>query len=283
MWPAVKRGFTPEAFRDYVASLPLSRWRPNKFVWHNTAAPSLQQWLKSSAEDKAQGLVPGQTRIGNLESFFKNNNGWSGCPHLFIAPDLIWVMNPLTAHGVHSPSWNDTSIGIEMIGDYNVENDEDGNGLAVKQNTILATAILCSAFGIEPSDGQVIEVRSLRTVGTIFLHKQDPKTTHDCPGRHIADDKLEMISAVRELMTGGEHNPDPAPPLTTPKHGTTIVGGLNFRSGPGVANKVLSVLPANVPLTILGEAANGDTTWLRVRTPLGYEGWVGSKYVKQES
>ena len=110
MWPAVKRGFSQEAFRDYVESQTWNKWRPNKIVWHNAAAPTLKQWMKSAGDDSVKGLVPGISRIISLERFFKDNNGWSGCPHLFVANDLIWVMNPLTAPGVHSPSWNSASI-----------------------------------------------------------------------------------------------------------------------------------------------------------------------------
>jgi hypothetical protein len=37
-WPAVKREFTQESFRRYVAGLSWPSWRPSKIVWHNTAA-----------------------------------------------------------------------------------------------------------------------------------------------------------------------------------------------------------------------------------------------------
>lgn len=279
MWPAVKRAFKQEEFAKYVKDLPLAKWRPNKIVWHNTAAPSLAQWIKSAKADGDRGLVSGISRIQSLEAFFKDNNHWSGCPHLFVANDFIWVMNQLTAPGVHSPSWNSTSIGIEMIGDFAVEDDDAGEGLKVKNNTIFATAILCSAFGLEPSTA-------------IFLHKQDPKTTHDCPGKDIAVDKLKMIEDVAGLMEGGEHDPVsvgqiianvddhrlPKPELV----GTTIVDDLSFRSGPGVTNPATSSLPSGVRLAILDQASNGTSTWLKVRTPAGHVGWVAGKFVKQE-
>lgn len=194
-WPAVKLALTRDGFREYVHTLPASKWRPSMIVWHNTAAPSLAQWIKSAAQDKANGKVPGRSRIESLEQFFRFNNKWSGAPHLFIANDFIWVFNPLTSAGVHSPSWNSISIGIEMIGDFASEDDDHGEGLKVKQNTIFATAILCEAFGIDPHT-------------RIMLHKQDPKTTHDCPGKNIAQDKQAMINSVLALMPQGEHNPE---------------------------------------------------------------------------
>jgi hypothetical protein len=278
MWPAVKQAFTQEEFRKYVDAQQWTKWRPDKVVWHNTAAPSLAQWIKSANQDKANGAVPGSTRIKNLEAYFRDNNGWSGCPHLFVANDYIWVMNPLTAPGVHSPSWNGTSFGIEMIGDYSTEDDDSGAGLAVKNNTIFATAVLCNALGIDPSK-------------QIFLHKQDPKTTHDCPGHNIAKDKFDMIASVSALMAGGEHNPSDVSQVIEgevpgPKpvvHGRTTVGDLNFRTGPGIDNPVVGTLPKGVLLEILDTAKNGTTSWLRVKTPAGYIGWVSGQYVQKET
>lgn len=265
MWPAVKRDFQQEGFRSYVQSLTWNQWRPNKVVWHNTAAPTLKQWIKSADDDARMGRVPGISRIKSLENFFKDNNGWSGCPHLFIANDRIWVMNPLTSPGVHSPSWNGTSIGIEMIGDFSTEDDDSGEGLKVKRNTVFATAVLCSALGIEP-----------RT--EIFLHKQDPKTTHDCPGEHIARDKPLMIQAVVDLMDGGEHNPSNDEAETpVERQVLTTEDNLNFRVGPGILNATRSQLPKNVQLTVLDTASG----WLKVKTPAGYIGWVSARYTKE--
>lgn len=288
-WPAVKRPFTQEAFRGYVGSMTWLGWRPSKIVWHNTAAPSLSQWIKSANADRDKGLVPGITRIGNIENFFRYDNKWSGCPHLFIANDLIWVMNPLSASGVHSPSWNNTAIGIEMVGDFAAEDDDSGEGLKVKQNTIFATAILCSALGLDPISGEVDH--NHKTTGTIFLHKQDWATTHDCPGEHIAGHKLAMISEVSGLMSGGEHDPHavaavisgqpPPPPSVHSRNGITNAGDLNVRRGPGVANESIGSLPKGTKLEILTQAKNGTSEWLQIRTPLGHVGWVSSRYVTE--
>lgn len=274
-WPAVKQEFTQEHFRRYVAGLSWLSWRPSKIVWHNTAAPSASQWIKSANEDRAKGLVPGITRIRGLENYFKNEKGWSGCPHLFVANDLIWVMNPLTTPGVHSPSWNTTSIGIEMVGDFASEDDDAGEGLRVKRNTIFATSVLCSTLGLDPAT-------------SIYLHKQDPRTTHDCPGKDIADDKNAMIAEVADLMSGGDHDPAgvagviaglPPDPPSPVRRGITTANGLNFRRGPGANNESTGELPKGTDISILSEAKNGTTIWLQVRTPAGFTGWVSGRYV----
>lgn len=274
-WPAVKQAFLQEPFRRYVADTTWPAWRPSKIVWHNTAAPSLAQWMKSAADDKADGRVPGITRIGNLERYFRDDNHWSGCPHLFIANDFIWAMNPLTKPGVHSPSFNTTAIGIEMVGDFDREDDDAGEGLKVKNNTIFATAVLCSALGLDPHTA-------------ILLHKQDPRTTHDCPGKDIAQDKLAMIADVAALMAGGEHDPhnvasviagDVPATSNAELRGTTTAGDLNVRRGPGVSNESIGSLPKDLALVILGSARNGSTEWLKIKTPAGYIGWVSGRFV----
>jgi hypothetical protein len=274
-WPAVKKSFKQEQFRSYVEALAPSRWRPSLIVWHNTAAPTLAQWHETAGKDVAAGRVPGSSRIDSLESYFRNDRGWSGCPHLFVADDLIWAMNPLTAPGVHSPSWNSISIGIEMVADFDREDDDSGAGLMVRQNTVFATAVLCSAFGLDPHVA-------------IKLHKEDPKTTHACPGEDFARDKAAAIAEVIALMDGGEHHHDdtaaaigvlPAAAKPTERHGVVATDGLNVRRGPGVLNESIGSLPKGLELVILDEARNATTAWLNVRTPAGYTGWVSGHYV----
>lgn len=274
-WPAVKRGFTQEEFRVYVKGLTWGAWRPSLIVWHNTAAPSLAQWHATAARDKAIGRLPGQTRINNLEAYFKDQRGWSGSPHLFIADDLIWVSNPLTLPGVHSPSWNGRSIGIEMVADFDREDDDTGPGLQVRLNTIFATAILCETFGLDP-------------ITAIKLHREDPKTTHACPGTDFSMDKSVVVKAVADLLAGGEHADDDIaiaigviskPPKPKERNGVTTADGLNFRRGPGVNNESTGSLPKGLSVVILDAAKNGTTEWLKVKTPAGYIGWVSGKYV----
>lgn len=276
MWPAVKRGFTQEQFRDYLSTIAWGSWRPNKIVWHNTAAPTLAQWAATAESDVAKGLKPGTTRIGNLERYFWKDNGWSGCPHLFIAPDFIWVMNPLTHPGVHSPSWNSSSIGIEMIGDYSCEDFDSGPGLAVKNNTVFATALLLERFGLDPENGIAHPNRT--TSGVIFLHKQDWRTTHDCPGKGAAIDKVEMIGLVQSLMTGGDHPQDTDHDI---RQGIVEVDDLQVRTGPGVANKSIGVLNKDEVVTITNEARNGSTGWFQIEAADGLRGWSAARYIEE--
>lgn len=275
-WPAIKQAFTQEEFRRYVSTLAWVSWRPSYIMWHNTAAPTLAQWKDTAAKDAGRGVMPGQTRINSLEAYYRDQMHWSGGPHLFIDDEHIWVFNPLTAPGVHSPSYNRNAIGIEHVGDFAREDDDSGAGLRVKNNGIFATALLCGALGLDPQHA-------------IKLHKEDPRTTHDCPGRDMAEDKQAMMDAVDALMAGGEHAPEdvvvaigiaPAPAPVAERTGTVEADDLNFRAGPGVQNESKGSLPRGTIVAVLGEARNGTTSWLNVRTPAGYVGWVAGRYVK---
>jgi N-acetylmuramoyl-L-alanine amidase len=174
----VNRSFKPAEFADYVAGLNFSLWRPQFVVLHNTAAPTLAEWHN----------VPGSRRMLNLEKFYRDVQHWSAGPHLFIADDLIWAFTPLTTPGVHSPSWNAISWGVEMVGDYATEPFNPG----VMANTVAALSTLYAALGKDPA--------------TLKLHKDDPRTTHVCPGKNVR--KAHMIDLVQTelaVLHPGEH------------------------------------------------------------------------------
>ena len=184
----IGKGFSPEAFVTYAAKLKFAEWRPQFVVLHNTASPKLSEWHSTA----------GEQRMKNLEDFYKNIQQWSAGPHLFIADDRIWVFTPLTVAGVHSPSWNSMSWGVEMVGDYNVEPFSE----PVRDNAVSALGTLHGLLGLDPS--------------TLRLHKEDPKTTHDCPGKNV--DKADMIQRIvdrlaqqhigEHVLDAGTHSPE---------------------------------------------------------------------------
>ena len=178
----VGRGFTPADFQSYVASLKFGDWRPQFTVLHNTSAPRLSQWHST----------PGAQRMRNLESFYRDQQHWSAGPHLFVADDLIWVFTPLTTSGVHSPSWNAMSWGVEMVGEY----EEEPFPPAVRDNTVQALTALHAWAGLDPA--------------TLHFHKEDPQTTHTtCPGKHVVkSDIVARLTASLAALSEGEHVPD---------------------------------------------------------------------------
>src|SRR5438067_1496682 len=127
----VGMGMTIPQFSEHVHALDFRSWKPSFMVLHNTGAPKLSQWH----------AVSGQNRMANLENYYKNEQRWSAGPHAFVADDLIWPFTPFTTPGVHTPSWNGISLGIELVGDYGVEDDDSGLGLKAKTNAVAVFAI----------------------------------------------------------------------------------------------------------------------------------------------
>jgi hypothetical protein len=175
----VGRSFTAADFSTYLATVIFSSWRPQFVVVHNTFIPKLADWHS----------VPGATRMIGLQAFYRDQQKWSAGPHLFVADDLIWAFTPLNTPGVHSPSWNAISWGVEMVGDYSTE----PFGPAVRDNAVAALAGLHKLVGLDPR--------------TLHLHKEDPLTTHkQCPGNNVV--KADLIQRVVDCMAAddpGEH------------------------------------------------------------------------------
>jgi hypothetical protein len=116
--------------------------------------------------------------------YYRAEMNWSAGPHLFCDDHQIWVFTPLTTPGVHSPSWNKLAIGVEMLGDYDTDVFTSGRGLSVRQNAQSAIATLCRVFHW-PAD-------------IIRLHREDPLTTHHCPGNNVV--KADVIQEVTALL-----------------------------------------------------------------------------------
>ena len=171
----VGKSFNPEAFHRYVATLTFASWRPKFVVVHNTFEPNLVNWHDASGEE----------RMENLVTYYRDEEKWSAGPHIFAADDSIWVFTPLTVPGVHSPSWNRVSWGVEMVGNYDVEAFDSGAGAKVRANAVSALAILHARLSLDSS--------------TIRFHKEDPKTTHKCcPGENVS--KPDLVKRVHEAI-----------------------------------------------------------------------------------
>lgn len=176
-FPIVGQAFSTGMFARYLATIRdvEMSWAPDKVVIHATSSPALR--------DRPQGLT-GQHML-NLRDYYLNAQHWTHGPHLFTDEDEVWVFNPLTVRGTHSPSFNQNGFGIEMLGDYDAADDPNtGRGRDVIQTTIEAVAFLLDRFGLSED--------------RIFFHRDDPRTTHrDCPGRKI--DKARFVEAVKRF------------------------------------------------------------------------------------
>lgn len=192
------KAFTREQYATHVASLTWQDWKPIGITLHNTAAPTLAQWAESGPAHDA--------RIRNLQSYYEGM-GWHGGPHLFISRDWINEFSNPLRRGTHSRCYNATHLGIEMVGDYNSEQFNSGDGAKVRDNAVFAMAVFCRKFGFNPDKD-------------IVFHKDCKLDNHDCPGKLVT--KVDIFARVKDEMArqGGQpvpqSGPVPIPPLPRP-------------------------------------------------------------------
>lgn len=164
-------------FRAYAQSvIHPSPWKGSFCVRHNTSSPTLA--------DRPDGFT--HQHMLNLKSYYEGL-GWHAGPHCFIDDKGVWVFSPLNAPGVHSPSWNSESYGVEMLGEYDVENFNSGRGLLVQNCAIAVFAVLSSAAGIDSH--------------SLHDHREDPKTDHrDCPGESAHSRKPLFVQFIHDFI-----------------------------------------------------------------------------------
>jgi hypothetical protein len=191
--PIVGKKFSAADFDAYVRTLKFDAWRPSFVVVHNTSEPT--RALYAEWQQRTPPVTMEQW-LQNLVGYYRDTEGWSGGPHLFVADDGIGVFTPLTVPGVNTPSWNHISWGIETVGEFETE-PFDG---PTRDNLISALASLHSVLGLNPADFK-LGVRGLH------FHKEDKATTHqDCPGKNMVKPAL-VVAVVDKLaqMHPGEH------------------------------------------------------------------------------
>lgn len=187
----VGKRYSHAEFKSYLDGLSFSPWA--KFVVvHNTNSPDLKLYRTWEArQGKYVNWTPEQW-LRNLASYYAGK-GWSGGPHVFIppTPDTILVLNDFAHPGVHTPSWNRISFGVETVGEFESEDVPD----STRDNLVSALAIMHKRFGFNPTDFQL-------GVKGLHFHKEDHATTHKtCPGRKLV--KADLVAAVARAMDAG--------------------------------------------------------------------------------
>lgn len=94
-----------ELFRAYLFSLKKPSWF-KVIITHHTYIPTVASWN-------------GLSTMNGMLKYYKGM-GWDRYPHIFAAPDGIWTMNKLTETGIHANAANSFSIGIEVVGNYDI-------------------------------------------------------------------------------------------------------------------------------------------------------------------
>ncbi len=186
-------GFDAHDFANYVMTKSWKHWRPSFVTLHNSAEPNIAQW-----RHRGMGLREGEQRVKDINAGYKAK-GWHSGPHLFVAPDLIWVGCDLEADGVHASCFNHGSFGVEMVGDFSYEPFDSGDGALVRDNAVAALAVLHKALGMRP-DGYVYGHKGLH------FHRECVADHHACPGKNVV--KADMVARILKRM--GEPAPEAA-------------------------------------------------------------------------
>lgn len=113
------------------------------FAWETIHYPTLNDYLRALLPFKKPNWIKGITihhsyiptraqwhgriTMENTKKFYVDK-GWSAGPHLFLAAltptsanDGIWAGTPLACPGIHAGKCNNDHIGIEVVGNYDIE------------------------------------------------------------------------------------------------------------------------------------------------------------------
>ncbi len=181
--------YAPEEFRALIQGLKFDKgWRPEFPTLHNTGVPSLKQWLN-------MGASPQERWGANLNAYYRRL-GWHAGPHLVCCPSYIWNLCDLEADGVSVSCWNHVTVGIEMVGNYEVGGDDfaSGDGAKVRDNAVWVLACLCETFGWTISD-------------VLHFHHECARDRHACPGSKVS--KADIAERVNALLEAWGASPTP--------------------------------------------------------------------------
>jgi hypothetical protein len=175
----VGKVWTVESFKEYLKGIKRPAYVKSVTI-HHTGAPSLGQ--------RPKGLLA--QHILNIQSYYESL-GWNRGPHLFIDDDQIFGMTPLSIPGIHAVSFNRSSIGIEILGEYDTEDPYTGRGLACMKNAAAAAKAIFEWLDMPVNED------------TLKFHRDDPKTSKSCPGTKVKKDWFIslMQSSVNRVGT----------------------------------------------------------------------------------
>lgn len=178
--PLSKEEFSLYIKDKYFGTLPAE-----KLVIHHTWRPTVKDWQ-------------GYSTFMGIKKYYEGK-GWSKGPHIFIAPDGIWLMTDMQKDGYHAGvKGNFRSIGIEVVGDYDYVKWEN----PIKDYALFVIDKLMNRLGLTNED--------------IKFHRD--YSTKSCPGHAITKEWL-----MQELERYRGHINDDIPDWKN------VVGGLSAK------------------------------------------------------
>lgn len=173
----VGKVWSDDSFKEYLKTVKKPSWARAVTI-HHTAAPSLAQ--------RPNGFLI--QHIHNIMNYYRGTLKWNRGPHLFTDEDEIFGMTPLTVQGIHAVSFNSYSIGVEVLGNYDIEDPFSGRGLKCWELAARCTSDLLDWIGVAPSSTSVL------------FHRDDKRTSKSCPGRRIT--KPWFLDLVNKSKAG---------------------------------------------------------------------------------
>ncbi len=255
-------------FRAMIAGVRVGAWHPAFPTLHNTGVPSLSQWL-------AMGATPQERWGASLDAYYKSK-GWHSGPHFVCCPDYIWDLCDLTADGISVSCWNHLTVGIEMVGNYEIGGDDfsTGDGAKVRDNAAFALAVICEKFGWDP--GHYVEGRS-----GLHFHRECTRDGHPCPGSKVS--KPDMIQRIDDVMKGFGPLPPRPQPVARPSAPVPVapVAPIALASVEDIQG-ALNRLGARAPLAVDGDygpATKAAVNAFQASHGCAVDGWVGPQTI----
>lgn len=136
----VRRHFTAASFDQHVAGLKV-REPYTRVCIHHTASPTVARWQQFGGAH----WIGNAARRGSLERHYRAApRNWTRFPHVFAAPDGIWVLGNLELDGAGVSGHNRGVRHIEIVGDYS---NELPSGPTL-ENAVAAAATLLQKAGL---------------------------------------------------------------------------------------------------------------------------------------
>jgi len=259
MWPNFDgKPYTREQLAAHINACDFSTWKhkdgsrgkPAFITLHNTSSPTIQLWLSWSPAKRQQYIL-------NMQPYYENM-GWRGGPHFFVPPQddiCAFGFNDLMAAGTHASCFNNVSIGIEMVGEFDSEAFDSGPGAQVADNAIYLMALLHNKIGITPTP-YVYNQRGLH------FHVECKADNHDCPGHFVL--KPDVVARVTAKMA---ELAAPAPPAAA----AMSAQGLPAETAAPTTNTIVSQQAVDQICTLAAASSVASYEWKnRGRAPLGY-------------
>ncbi|MBC7235280.1 MAG: N-acetylmuramoyl-L-alanine amidase [Chloroflexi bacterium] len=131
-----------DEFVRYVERLDFPDPLPTRIFLHHTWKPTPETWQGLST---ILGMKAYYERQLWRDSQGRLHEGWTAGPHLFVAPDGIWLFSDLRYDGVGVYGHNYRSRHLEMVGDYDLVRPSG----SILENSIVALGILHERLGLD--------------------------------------------------------------------------------------------------------------------------------------